>query len=812
MIILKKYAATFTMQDLNDPNMWDEPSGQPQKPEEKKVVPQPQVAPVPQQQAPKPAVPTPITPMAPSEPETEQQAEEAAPTVPAISAFHKSINDSFLKAVQMMGLQFGKKYQPNDVKIDPPDAIIEEMLNTKVDVLKGKKREETLREYLTPILRLVGLGGGIAETKTEHAPIPEQNYKAYVANKIKKFLTRERIRGWDFANYIIYRPLAAIDKPQWVTTLLTRTREVEQEGIPQHIQEMIPMPPSNILRSKPEMAGRIRAERASEAYRTKNWEYGTAPRDENGDFVRAGEKGSRTYSAIENFNRVYNILSKTNNEFWSPPPVPDRKLTYQVRPFGGSKDYGPKGRPYSFMEEVIQKAIADNEKTKGALQDSINRQLPPDQQISLDRASWTKGGPNYVNKEMVDPYKLSRDPQNFYKAMQYGGQTFSYDISAEGDEGEQINVFDPSEKATTGLESDIKERQKLLRVYDPLTLLENPLMRTDPTVDRPLKKVYTIPAVSRKVMKHMFDVPERAEDLHVYIPKKIQDLNSQIDHLMETEDLEQNPEADQAVTRMDKEIKQWQALQKRLPELDDKTASDLAKKISSFGSGITQETLEQVLYDLQLADIAPTRGVHVIEDFLNRNALENGIDPSYIKPLSENIYKVYNNLAAMRKQHIEPQRATEIKGEIQDIAQGLKAKYESQLAQPVSTDETNQFYGNTAKMEADVKLTILDFLQNQMKGAVQGTKIDEIILDQLKKRKELNTNYTKHELDTGDILLSQNNNLASQRLHHLVVELSSEILRELYKRGLAKGTLTAETLFNIRVALFVNKNILLKNG
>jgi len=809
MIILKKYAATFTMQDLNDPNMFDEPSVQPQKPEENKVIPQPQVAPVPQQQAPKPAVPTPAAPIVSPEPEMEQQTEEAVPAVPTISAFHKSINEAFMRAIQTMGVQFGKKYQPSDMKANPPDAILEEMLNTKLDFLKGRGKktgEEDLRQYLRPILCLVGLCG-----EANMQP-PEANYKAYIANKIKKFLTRERIRGWDFANYILQRPLAATEKPQWVTTLLTRTREVEKEGIPQHIQEMIPMPPSNILRKKPEMANRIRAERASEAYRTKNWEYGAAPVDENRNHVRAGEKGSRTYSAIQNFNRVFNILSKTNNEFWSPPPVPDKKLTYEVRPFGGSKDYGPKGRPYSFMEEVIQKAIAENERTQGALQNSINRQLPPDQQIDLDRTNWIKGGPNYVNKEMIDPYKLSRDPQNFYKAMQYGGQTFSYDASAEGDEGEKINVFDPSEKANTGLESDIKERQKLLRVYDPLTLLENPLMRTDPTVDRPLKKVYTIPAVSRKVMKHMFDVPERAEDIHAYIPKKIQTLNSQIDHLMETEDLEQNPEADQAVTRMDKEIKQWQALQQRLPEIDDKTASDLAKKISSFGSGITQETLEQVLYDLQLADIAPTRGVHVIEDFLSRNAFENGIDPSYVKLLSENIFKVYNNLATIKKQHVEPQKAAEIKGEIQDISQGLRNKYENQLAQTLPSDETNEFYGNTSKMEADVKLTILDFLQNQMKGAVQGTKIDEVILDQLKKRKELNTNYTKHELDTGDIMLSQNNNLAAQRLHHLVVELSSEILRELYKRGLAKGTLTAETLFNIRVALFVNKNILLKNG
>jgi hypothetical protein len=178
--------------------------------------------------------------------------------------------------------------------------------------------------------------------------------------------------------------------------------------------------------------------------------------------------------------------------------------------------------------------------------------------------------------------------------------------------------------------------------------------------------------------------------------------------------------------------------------------------------------------------------------------------------LSNNIFKVLSNFNKIRSEIFKGKKDSN--DLILSSLPSMEQKYLQSIQSPPPQNETENFIYRTKKMESDVKLSILKFIEDGLKGVKNKRSFEKTIMDDMGKRRELSSVYTQKELDTGKVMLSTQNNLAIQRLDLLSREVASEILGQIYEIGKRNKTLEAKVLHRIRVALFLSRNHLSKIG
>lgn len=299
--------------------------------------------------------------------------------------------------------------------------------------------------------------------------------------------------------------------------------------IPDWIQEKIPIPEHV---TDPQATRLLQGQRAFEAYAWKNWEYdgqqtqGIDPNNPPSTFMVTDEKGrkvaapwTRVRKAFDEFNRVTDVLLKMNGA----PIVPrvncndgkashqDTRAHYQTRykNLGLLEPLKKLGlselSPFAIRGKALSDAIKANLAQGGKLEQQINAGLPPDQQISLNKADYESGGRFWVRDDMVNPINKSLSPSqlmNLRDISRQGKQSLDMNVGGEGEgvalqdliENKGTTVRDMAEKATLR-GTEIEPRMELT---DPINnLIPLPLGQTGPTMDRIKKKNFSIPLLQQ---------------------------------------------------------------------------------------------------------------------------------------------------------------------------------------------------------------------------------------------------------------------------------------------------------------------------
>ena len=799
------------MKDLNF--IEDNPQGVVVTEPEKAVEPVKPVQPIQKEVPPAPAKVQELPPVKPPvpQPEVKKPPLPKSISLPAYFPEHtnQALNDLFSEALDRMGIEEGVKKMDFSGKV--PDDILEKMLQTKL--VGPQYGDQTVEDFLRKSFTY------LSEVEKENkyiVPSHEDIKEALEHVIIDKMLKTQRIRGWDVQKKIISFALNQADiirdKYIHIQTVGGKIRQLEREGIPLNVQEMFPMPPEGAwagMKQLNVMQPRIRAERLTEAFRQKDWEYGKEPVNEKGEPVRAGEKGSRTYAAFEEFNRAYDILSRTKTDYWKPPTKMVRQME-PVRPFGGSRDVDR----FEYMKRLLNMAIDQNEKTGGKLAESVNAIIKPNNPINLNRGVWSKGHEFYVSYPMIDPIRTHEEPYDFYDSLM-SGKAGGPSMDIRGEEGGLVREYSKKYEGYKESEEDVKEQRDIIKkVHDPLTLISTPLMSLTESSELPMKRKFTVPNASQKVYEHMFpEIPKTKEE----VQKKIEQLESH--PIFEQDPDTLTPEQRKEESDITEKIGFLNNIMK-LPENVD--VGKYYEYAMAIKSGISQASIENIIskmYERRKGEVdpifSPLSGAQNIENFIKQNQFLPKASDADLKYLSENISKVFSNFIKINQEYLRTGKGGDIRKveeALKPVIENLKSKYQQELQKPEPQDETQKFFDRTSRMEADVKLGILDFLENELKGAVKPRDLEKFIMDAMGKRHELVSTYTQKELNTGKIMLSHQNNLAIQRLAHLVIEVAKEVLHPIYEKGKQEGKLTAKVLQQIRVALFLCNNSLLKMG
>jgi len=810
MIIIKKpITAAITMRDLNfiEDDSQDVAVAEPQIPAPSQIIQKP--VPSAKIQTPEAVqAPTPVVEPISAQP-TIQSPTSPAPvplTLPESQITNPALNKLLSEGYKRVGWEEGvtRRGVPDAF----PDDILEKMLNVK---LVGEYGGQTVEQFLVSKFTKQS---DVDKSNEYIIPTHEDAKGRLNFIIISKMLSPDRQRGWDLQSKIMshvneQQYIDSIqDKKKHVSTVKNRINQLDKEGIPLRIQEMFPMPPADSwssLKQKNVMEPRIHAEQLSEAFKQKAWEYGKEPVNEKGEIIKSGEKGSRTYAAFEELNRVYDILSRTKTDYWNPPSNMTKQIG-SVFPYEGRRAFDK----FEYMKKLLYLAMVHNEKTGGKLAESINSIIKPNGPINLDRSLWSRGHQFYSDYSMVDPIREHIEPFDFYDALM-SGRKGGVSMDLRGEEGGLVREYSGKYEGFRESEEDAKERRDpIKKVNDPLMLIKNPLVTGEDDKELPTKRKFTVPNASQKIYESMFPKIRTKADLQERVNKLLEDP------VLEKEESDLTPEEKSKEVKINQEINLIEKTLMSLPEHVD--VGKAYEQMMSGSSGITTLNIENVMNKMLERKkgeggiaLSPLKvGPKGIENFIRENGLLPSTPDDSIKGLSENIFKVLSNFNKIRSEIFKNKKDSN--DLILATLPSMEQKYLQNIQSPPPQNETESFIYRTKKMESEVKLLILKFIEDGLKGATNKRSFEKTIMDDMGKRRELSSVYTQKELDTGKVMLSTQNNLAIQRLDLLSREIASEILGQIYEIGKRNKTLEAKVLHQIRVALFLFKNHLSKIG
>lgn len=213
----------------------------------------------------------------------------------------------------------------------------------------------------------------------------------------------------------------------------------------------------------------------------------------NKSIIPSGDRGSRSYNAIENLNEIYKILSKkfnlpdtvTQEDVYkhgygqkAPSGASTRKINLQMVPklIVDPLDHTLQSTTYTYKTEsrgdlFLLRTMMKNIKPfigRKDIEEEINKTLPENKKISLKKEDYDKGGRLFIDDKVIGTSNSETGPTYISKFRQPEQQKKDIFIPTKGeDEGKLIEIEDSESKFGPAIKSTIEKPDINNMLSDP---------------------------------------------------------------------------------------------------------------------------------------------------------------------------------------------------------------------------------------------------------------------------------------------------------------------------------------------------------